>query len=316
MAIPNLINGTLDNDLLFGTLGDDVIDAGLGNDLVVALGGDDIVNGGGGDDFIALGDGNDLGRGGCGTDYIVGGSGNDVIDGGADNDNLFGDDGDDALIGGDGNDNIYGDSFLDNTSDSAQVNGNDILRGGNGDDRVNGGAGNDLLFGEGNSDLLNGDDGDDILDGGEDDDALFGGSGNDLLFGNNGNDRLIGMSVDNEPQVVGKGEIDTLTGGLGNNTFVLGAFIINGNTSVFYNDGDPSTTGIEDYALITDFKINNDQIELIGEASNYSLGASPSDLPPGTAIFLNDETQELIGIVSGVSSSELNLSNPNQFIFG
>lgn len=37
MATPNLINGTLGNDLLYGTLGDDEIDAGLGNDLVVAL---------------------------------------------------------------------------------------------------------------------------------------------------------------------------------------------------------------------------------------------------------------------------------------
>ena len=103
--------------------------------------------------------------------------------------------------------------------------------------------------------------------------------------------------------------------GLGNNTFVLGGTIRNGDKSIFYNDSDPTTAGIEDYALIIDFKKDNDRIELVGKANDYSFGASPGALPSGTAIFFNDGTKELIGIVAGVSSSELNLSNSNQFVF-
>ena len=85
-----------------------------------------------------------------------------------------------------------------------------------------------------------------------------------------------------------------------------------------YDDGDSTTAGTDDYALITDFGIEGDEdkIQLVGQASDYSLGASPDDLPSGTAILVNDGTSpELIAIVAGVSSDTLDLDNPNQFVF-
>jgi len=93
------------------------------------------------------------------------------------------------------------------------------------------------------------------------------------------------------------GEIDTLVGGAGRDTFLLG----NG-TEVFYDEGNPTTSGTADYALITDFNTQEDVIQLNGQPSNYRLGSSPSGLPAGTAVFLDnpgEDSDELIGIVQG-----------------
>ncbi len=219
--------------------------------------------------------------------------------------------------------------------------GNDILKGGAGDDKILGAEGNDLIFGEGDKDILNGSLGDDTVYGGEDDDQVFGftgndqvygdsgndlvngGAGNDQVFGGTGNDTIFGLTVSSTQPNLGKGEIDTLTGNRGDDTFILGTALPNGTKSVFYDDGDTATDGTGDYALITDFSISGcclgkgrDTIQLSGSASDYSLGTSPTGLPLGTGIFhSNDATPELIGIVAGISPSELSLSNSNQFTF-
>src|SRR3954471_11900202 len=52
--------GTSGDDIIYGTPGDDVIDAGDGNDFVCGLGGNDTINGGDGDDFLLGGLGNDV----------------------------------------------------------------------------------------------------------------------------------------------------------------------------------------------------------------------------------------------------------------
>ena len=153
-------------------------------------------------------------------------------------------------------------------------------------------------------------------DGDRGDDRVNGGSGNDLVSGGGGDDTLSGITT-LSPQP-GFGEIDVLIGNGGNDVFVLGQLLQNAMESVFYNDGDPNTDGTDDYAAIADFDIEGkeDKIQLTGEASDYSLGASPENLPPGTAIFFNDDsTSELIAIVEGVSPDQLNLEDPNQFIF-
>ncbi|MBD2774565.1 hypothetical protein [Iningainema tapete] len=121
----------------------------------------------------------------------------------------------------------------------------------------------------------------------------------------------------------GIGQIDTLTGNAeGRNLYLLGLPTDNGPV-VFYNDGDPNTAGITDYALITNFVFaedpnTQDRIVLTGDLSSYSIGASPEGLPSGAGIFytLNQAAPELIAIVGNVSDpSQLNINDPNQFGF-
>ncbi|MBW4491088.1 MAG: hypothetical protein KME12_25295 [Trichocoleus desertorum ATA4-8-CV12] len=321
-----------DNDAFFG--------AGFQfNNVVIGLSGNDTINtifgrndrieGGRGDDSAITGAGDDQIDGGAGSEFVLAGPGNDIINGGAGNDLLNGDDfrtedlGNDQIQAGAGND------YVDAGG------GNDVAFGGSGFDRITGGEGADLLFGEGGSDVLTGADGDDIVYGGEGDDAVLGfadndqvygdngndiisgGAGNDLVFGGAGNDTLIGFDIFVAPQPLSiPGEVDILTGGTGNDTFVLGGELPGGVQALFYTDGNPTSAGLSDYALITDFSLSKDKIQLIGSASDYSFSASPTGLPSGTAIFLNDgSTPELIGIVEGIEPDHLNLTNATQFTF-
>jgi hypothetical protein len=88
--------------------------------------------------------------------------------------------------------------------------------------------------------------------------------------------------------------------------------------SAFYNDQNSSTSGLGDYAVITDFQFNQDVIQLAGTASDYILQSSPISLgttAADTGIYLkNSGVDELIGIVQDVSVSSLNL-NSNSFTF-
>ena len=93
--------------------GDDTIDGSTNNDLIFGNEGEDIIRGNFGNDSLF---------GGKGKDGILGGEGNDSINGGQDGDVIFGDGGNDVLVGGKGND------FL------LSGNGNDTLVGGLGRD--------------------------------------------------------------------------------------------------------------------------------------------------------------------------------------
>jgi len=164
-------------------------------------------------------------------------------------------------------------------------------------DYISGLSGNDLLRGGGGFDSLRGNEGNDSLAGGADNDTLRGDEGNDLLRGGTGDDTLRGGGST-------VAEVDTLTGGAGSDRFTLAL------SRVFYNDGDSATVGTADYALISDFSTREDLIQLNGQQSDYRLGASPSGLSPGTAIFFDQpsgEPDELIGIVQG--SPELSLDS-------
>jgi hypothetical protein len=148
--------------------------------------------------------------------------------------------------------------------------------------------------------LILGDQEDNLLDGTIENDTILGLAGNDTLNGNEGNDILQASSLTTA------GEIDILTGGTESDTFVLGT-----PAKVFYDDGNDTTDGTGDYALITDFNPNVDVIQLGWSKNNYILGAVPEGLPDGTAIFLDkpgDEPDELIAIVQGVTGLELNQS--------
>ena len=107
--------------------------------------------------------------------------------------------------------------------------------------------------------------------------------------------------VDDSRPLAGIGEIDILTGNGDTDRFTLGD-----RSQVFYNDGNPDTEGLDDYALITDLT-NDDVIQLKGVpddyvlVENFSIGEST-----GTGIFLKDTVNELIGLAQGVSGLDLN----------
>ncbi|MBA4718350.1 MAG: HYR domain-containing protein [Nitrosopumilus sp.] len=114
-AFDTVIEGTLGNDKLKGT---------NGNDLIFGLDGNDKINGKKGNDCIYGGDGNDYINGHHGDDEIYGGNGNDKISGHKGDDKLFGDAGNDKIRGG------YGDDVIDGGDDY------DYCKGGKGSNTI------------------------------------------------------------------------------------------------------------------------------------------------------------------------------------
>ncbi|MGL5082333.1 MAG: alkaline phosphatase [Microcoleaceae cyanobacterium] len=118
-VLPELVDGTPEDETLLGGDIDDLIRADMGNDTAA---------GGAGNDFIYGEEGNDLLRG-DNNQRASGGveGGDDTISGGLGNDRIGGKGGNDQLSGDDGNDRIWGDA---------------------GDDLIDGGLGNDRLWGD------------------------------------------------------------------------------------------------------------------------------------------------------------------------
>ena len=243
---------------------ENVVDGTDEDDSLIGSDKNDVLVGFGGNDFL---------EGLDGEDELDGGMGDDSLEGGQQNDSLYGRDGEDTLRGSGGADELFGGD------------GNDELKGSSGNDRVFGEAGNDILFGGSDNDELFGND---------DDDTLFGGIGSDSLDGGSGNDRLLGVNPATD-ELFGRSTIDTLTGGSGSNTFVLGE----GENDVFYDSGIPDNLGTSDYALITDFQLGQDSLELAGSRSDYSFGLTFDDLPTGLAVYHQPESsdRELIAVL-------------------
>ncbi|MEM7757970.1 MAG: polysaccharide deacetylase, partial [Cyanobacteria bacterium P01_A01_bin.40] len=169
------------------------------------------------------------------------------------------------------------------------------------------------IKGEKGDDTLFGDAGDDKLEGKDGNDTLIGGTGSDELKGGNNIDELIGVDTINGVSGLGVGEIDLLKGEGGSDRFVLGD-----SGQVFYDDGDTASSGVADYALIDDFKLDQgDTIQLAGTSDNYVLETSPDGLPNGTGIFLTDgQTEpEAIAVVKDVDLDELSLDDSEVFSF-
>jgi subtilase family serine protease len=169
-----------------------------------------------------------------------------------------------------------------------------VLRGTRNNDDLIGSAAGDIMRGDRGDDDLWGYGGNDSLYGQRGDDDLYGGIGNDYLHGGFGDDYLIG--VDESALNPGAGEVDTLVGGYGSDVFFLG-----NEKQAFY-----LAPNVQDYAVITDFNVNEDLIVLNGDPSKYTLGASLPGLPTGIAIY--DRNNETIGIIQGANANNLNLS--------
>ncbi|MEO0985240.1 MAG: Ig-like domain-containing protein [Cyanobacteria bacterium J06639_14] len=305
------IVGTDGDDALDGTDDNDAIKGGLGLDRITGQGGDDILSGGKNADTLLGKEGNDTIRGGNGRDDIGGGKGDDRLAGVNGDDIIAGKVGDDLILGGFGNDELIGDEGNDAIYGEED---NDRIRGKEGDDTLVGGAGNDDIQGGKGIDVLSGGSGDDTLEGKADDDVLLGGTGNDTLLGNEGEDTLIG--VDNIQK--GRGERDSFTGGdeedTQTDTFVLGDI-----GGVFYDDGDNASDGRDDFALVTDFEVDIDTIQLSGSVGDYFLeDIVLDDELTGTGIFWQPsgaQTGELIGFLQDLEASSLDLNDSSQFEF-
>jgi surface antigen len=116
-----------------------------------------------------------------------------------------------------------------------------VLRGTEGPDRLSAPNTNDTLIGNGGND------------------TLYGEAGNDYLNGGAGNDYLDGYASFNSP------DFDTLEGGAGADTFVLG----NTSQGMFYQGNGQAT--------IVDYNFRDDYIQLRGNASQYRLTRQGND---------------------------------------
>jgi Ca2+-binding RTX toxin-like protein len=332
------------HDEIFGDQGNDVLVGGSGNDTV--RGGDDndfIIGDYGLTELYGkidnpwasqTWDGNDNLYGDAGHDKIYGMAGDDALYGGSGNDLLHGGVGGDLMMGGSGDDIYHVDNYYDVVlEDVTSAGGNDTVYvrslssytlsnyaenlvleevtsgfntvNGKGNSSNNILAGNslgNLLEGLGGNDTLHGVGGNDRLEGGNGHDTLYGGFGKDTLLGGADNDYLVGVDY----TTYGRGEIDQLTGGTGADTFVLGE---GGSVKrLFYSDGSTVTNGRQDFALIKDFEVGIDRIQLFGTAAEYSLqnieAMAEFNQPAGVGVFLNGgnyAAAELIGVFEGLS---------------
>ena len=145
--------------------GPDLLEGTILNNLIYGFDGNDTLRGNGGDDTLVGGDDADVLSGGAGNDVLLGG---DTARDRADT--IFGGDGNDRAEAGYGDDSVYG------------MNGDDTLVGGFGVDTLAGQDGNDVLAGEAGNDALFGNAGDDFVNGGFGSDRINGGTGADRFF--------------------------------------------------------------------------------------------------------------------------------------
>ncbi|MCA2686159.1 MAG: VCBS repeat-containing protein, partial [Microcystis sp. M046S2] len=227
-----------------------------------------------------------------------------VASGNTGNDTLYTTDTRNVFLSGEaGNDKLTGNS------------GNDWLIGGEGADQIIAGAGDDLLYIDAQDTKIDGGDGTDIaivttpngitLD--------LGTTKLEMALGNDGNDTFTNSSAfsvtidggkgdDSIQGGTGKGEIDTFTGGIGRDTFILGD-----KTWIGYDDGNITSAGDNDYALITDFNLTDDIIQLNGSSSDYLLTVSGAN----TNLYINkpgNEPDELIAIINNNKALSLTAS--------
>ena len=215
------VNGTDNDDIIYGKGGNDTINAGDGDDTIIGGTGDDTLNGGVGRDtyIYNLGDS---------ADTINETRGNDIIkfgEGISQSDLTFTQEGNNLKIwiGNDPYQSILINNFYTSVNNQVEklqfADGSTFnlstqgltLTQNNSDETINGTGYNDVIYGNGGHDTINANDGNDTLIGGIGNDTLNGGGGNDTYIYNlgdgfdtinetGGNDKIVfgkGINLDN-----------------------------------------------------------------------------------------------------------------------
>ena len=269
------------------------------------------------DDELHLSPLADVANGYDGQDKLYGNAGNDHLDGGDGFDLLDGGPGADVLIGGRGGDTFVVDNPKDQIIDQdggSTVEASISWKLGEGLYKLVL-TGERTITGEGNQSS-------NIIEGNDKANKLYGGGGGDVILGGNGDDQIWGIGA-KDPSL-GQETIDLLTGGMGNDLFVLGM-----KSGTCYTDGKTTSPGTNDYAIIKDFS-RGDRIQLKGLSSDYfiSYSAAAPGLDACYFLYRNDSAgpacnprawdsnDDLIGQIFATDPSlKPTLSNQSQFLF-
>jgi hypothetical protein len=133
--------------------------------------------------------------------------------------------------------------------------------------------------------------------------------GPDVITGTAANETISG--IPSGSSLRGRGTVDKLTGGGGNDLFLLGDA-----DGIFYDDGNASVQGTTDMAWITDFSAG-DKIRLYGNSTYYQLTSARYAGLRGVQInaLLPASTPEPIGFVQAATLTTLSLTNSAQFTY-
>lgn len=133
--------------------------------------------------------------------------------------------------------------------------------------------------------------------------VLWGTTGSDSISGGAGNDRIAGVPASGATtSAPGAAQIDTLTGGLGSDVFVLG----DSARGIYYDDGDPTRTGSGNAARIRDFQSGVDKVQLYSGSyfTSASLGTTTLYLDSnknGSLDLSGSSCDEVIATIQGSS---------------
>lgn len=136
---------------------------------------------------------------------------------------------------------------------------------------------------------------------------IYGTTGSDRLIGTSGNDTISG--VPQSGTHLGRGTIDALTGGAGNDIFVLGDA-----RGLFYNDGNAKNAGTGDYARIMDFQAG-DKIQLSDDFGTYFLRSVKIGGFSGTGIYADTDRNARFGNTDELVAHVVNVASLTSFDF-
>jgi trimeric autotransporter adhesin len=238
------LDGTAQDDVMYGTNVTDRMHGFAGNDVLNGSGGNDILMGDAGDDVLNGGDGSDTLYGGDGNDVLMGGAGNDLLAGGA---------GADYMDGGEGDDSYLADS-QDTLSDASGINAVTLA---DGEAAVVSTSGADLVLGYAGMGTLR-------MKG-----ALTGGVS--AINGTALADWLRSRLTSNA-QIAASGASQNLTGGAGNDvlTDTWGQGLLRGGA------GDDTYVIASGTSVV--LELANDGVDTVQSASDYQLGDNLENL--------------------------------------